>query len=126
MTLLQVICGLGPLPPMKNSGYAYGTAFYFVIVIVITSCIGQETAEGPFGLRVKLPPAHRLPHTPKNSHCPFNCLTSSKETVNTNFLVFGLTQLGIVPEPTTSVAFIVVTSFNTQSARNPYSTLFLI
>ena len=33
-----------------------------VIVIVITfyspSCLGQETAKGPFGLRVKLPPAH--------------------------------------------------------------------
>ena len=32
------------------------------IVIVITfyspSCLGQETAKGPFGLRVKLPPAH--------------------------------------------------------------------
>ena len=31
-------------------------------VIVITfysrSCLGQETAKGPFGLRVKLPPAH--------------------------------------------------------------------
>ena len=33
-----------------------------VIVIVITfyspSCLGQETTKGPFGLRVKLPPAH--------------------------------------------------------------------
>ena len=32
------------------------------IVIVITfystSCLGQETVKGPFGLRVKLPPAH--------------------------------------------------------------------
>ena len=32
------------------------------IVIVITfyspSCLGQETAKGPFGLRVKLPPVH--------------------------------------------------------------------
>ena len=32
------------------------------IVIVITfyspSCLGQETAKGSFGLRVKLPPAH--------------------------------------------------------------------
>ena len=31
-------------------------------IIVITfyspSCLGQETAKGPFGLRVKLPPAH--------------------------------------------------------------------
>ena len=33
-----------------------------LIVIVITfyspSCLSQETAKGPFGLRVKLPPAH--------------------------------------------------------------------
>ena len=33
-----------------------------IIVIVITfyspSCLGQETAKGSFGLRVKLPPAH--------------------------------------------------------------------
>ena len=33
-----------------------------VIVIVITfyspSCLGQETAKGPFGLRVNLPPAN--------------------------------------------------------------------
>ena len=33
-----------------------------VIVILITfyspSCLGQETAKGPFGLRVKLPPTH--------------------------------------------------------------------
>ena len=42
-----------PPPPPR------GTA---QIVIVITfyspSCLGQETAKGPFGLRVKLPPAH--------------------------------------------------------------------
>ena len=33
-----------------------------IILIVITfyspSCLGQETAKGPFGLRVKLPPGH--------------------------------------------------------------------
>ena len=34
--------------------------FFFVIVITFysPSCLGQETAKGPFGLRVKLPPAH--------------------------------------------------------------------
>ena len=34
----------------------------FKIVVVITfyspSCLGQETAKEPFGLRVKLPPVH--------------------------------------------------------------------
>ena len=37
-------------------------AVVIVIVIVITfyspTCLGQETAKGPFGLLVKLPPAH--------------------------------------------------------------------
>ena len=40
----------------------YDEKFWDIIVIVITfyspSCLGQETAKGPFGLRVKLPPAH--------------------------------------------------------------------
>ena len=33
---------------------------HYVIVITFysPSCLGQETAKGPFGLRVKLPPAH--------------------------------------------------------------------
>ena len=38
------------------------TVSVIAIVIVITfyspSCLGQETAKGPSGLRVKLPPAH--------------------------------------------------------------------
>ena len=29
-----------------------------VIAFYSSSCLGQETAKGPFGLRVKLPPAH--------------------------------------------------------------------
>ena len=34
---------------------------YFVIIVIrfySPSCLVQETAKGPFGLRVKLPPAH--------------------------------------------------------------------
>ena len=30
----------------------------FVITSYSPNCFGQETAKGPFGLRVKLPPAH--------------------------------------------------------------------
>ena len=59
------------------------------VVIVITfyspSCLGQETAKGLFGLRVKLPPAHLSTTHDEASHCPFNCWTSSREAVNTNF-----------------------------------------
>ena len=29
-----------------------------LITFYSPSCLGQETAKGPFGLRVKLPPAH--------------------------------------------------------------------
>ena len=37
--------------------------FYLIIIVIVitfysTSCLGQETAKGHFGLRVKLPPAH--------------------------------------------------------------------
>ena len=39
------------------------------------------------------------------SHCLFNCLSSSRKAVNTNFIiVFGLTWPGIKPKCTTSVA----------------------
>ena len=40
-----------------------------IVIIVITfyspSCLGQETAKGPFGLRVKLPPVY---HTRRRLH----------------------------------------------------------
>ena len=38
----------------------YASRYTTVIVITFYSpiCLGQETAKGPFGLRVKLPPAH--------------------------------------------------------------------
>ena len=38
-----------------------------VIVFYSPSCLGQETAKGPFGFRVKLPPAH-LYHTRRRLH----------------------------------------------------------
>ena len=45
-----------------HSFLAWRSAIKGTVVIVITfyspSCLGQETAKGPFGLRVKLPPAH--------------------------------------------------------------------
>ena len=48
------------MDPPKNQFFEWLNII--VIVIVITfyspSCLGQETAKGPFGLRVKLPPAH--------------------------------------------------------------------
>ena len=33
-------------------------SFLIVITFYSPSCLGQETAMGPFGLRVKLPPVH--------------------------------------------------------------------
>ena len=36
----------------------FGKKILIVITFYSPSCLGQETAKGPFGLRVKLPPAH--------------------------------------------------------------------
>ena len=36
----------------------FGKKILIVITFYLPSCVGQETAKGPFGLRVKLPPAH--------------------------------------------------------------------
>ena len=35
-----------------------GVAIVIVITFYSPSCLGQEIAKGPFGLRVQLPPAH--------------------------------------------------------------------
>ena len=40
-------------------------------------------AKGPFGLQVMLPSC--LLHTAEAQHCPYNCWTSSRKAVNTNF-----------------------------------------
>ena len=51
-----------------------------------------------------------LPHMVEASHCPFNCRTSSRKAVNTNFFkVFGLTRPVIEPEPIVSVADVIPT-----------------
>ena len=38
--------------------YFFGKINIFVITFYSPSCLGQETAKGPFDLRVKLPAAH--------------------------------------------------------------------
>ena len=48
------------------------------------SCLSQETAKEPFGLRVKLLPSTCLTHMMEALHCPFNCWKSSREAVNSN------------------------------------------
>ena len=40
------------------SNYLLGSVAQIVITFYSPSCLGKETAKGPFGLRVKLPPAH--------------------------------------------------------------------
>ena len=50
--------------------YNYPAYYNTVITFYSPSCLGQETAKGPFGLRVKLPPAY---HTRRRLHTvPFN------------------------------------------------------
>ena len=81
----------------------------FEIVIVITfyspNCLGQETAKGPFGLRVKLPPAHLC--TTHGGSFTLSLLIAERQAGKLwipIFIVFGLTQPGIEPESTASVA----------------------
>ena len=80
-----------------------------VIVIVITfyspSCLGQETAKWPFGLRVKLPPAHLS--TTHGGGFTLSLLIAERQAGKLwipIFIVFGLTRPGIEPESTASVA----------------------
>ena len=42
----------------KNKRFFYKKMYVIVITFYSPSCLGQETAKGPFGLQVKLPPAH--------------------------------------------------------------------
>ena len=77
-----------------------------MIVIAITfyspSCLGQETAKGPFGLRVKLPPVY---YTRQRLHTvPFNAERQAGKLCIPIFIVFGLTRPGIESESTVSVA----------------------
>ena len=47
-----------PEAEKKTNLAAYLGRFVIVITFYSPSCLGQETAKGPFGLRVKLPPGH--------------------------------------------------------------------
>ena len=44
-----------------------------VITFYSPSCLGQETAKGPFGLRVSCHQPTCLPHSAEASYCPSNC-----------------------------------------------------
>ena len=46
---------------------------YLIITLHLPSCLGQETANGPFGLRVKLPPAHASTTHGGGFTMSFNC-----------------------------------------------------
>ena len=79
-------------------------------IIVITfyspSCLGQETAKGPFSLRVKLPPVQCPPvyHTRRRLHTvPLIAKCQVRKLRIPILIAFGLTRPGIEPESTTSV-----------------------
>ena len=72
------------------------TASVIVIIVItyLSSCLGQETAKGPFSLHIKLPPA-QLPPT----QCRLHTVTligehQSREAVNTNFSSLWLHPTG--------------------------------
>ena len=49
--------GWAPQVPPSEGVEKSGTSSVIVITFYSPSCLGLETAKGPFGLRVKLPPA---------------------------------------------------------------------
>ena len=70
--------------------------------ILFPSCLGQETAKGPFGLQIKLPPAY---HTQRRLHAV--SLIAERQAKKLKIpisTVFGPTQPGIEHEFTVSVA----------------------
>ena len=77
-------------------------------IIVITfyslSCLDRETAKGPCGLGVKLPPAH-LFTTHGGGFTLSLCITERQagKLLIPIFIVFGLTRPRIEPESTVSV-----------------------
>ena len=90
----------------KNNFFHAKICLNDVIVMVITfcssSCLGQETAKGPFGLRVKLPPVY---HTRWRFHTvPLFAERQAGKLWITILMVFGMTRPGIEPESTASVA----------------------
>ena len=86
-----------------KSPYLFVVSKQIVITFYSPSCLGQEIAKGLFGLkRVKLPPVY---HTRRRLHTV--PLTAKRQTTKQwipNLIVFGLTQPGIEPEYTDSVA----------------------
>ena len=69
------------------------------------SCFGQETAKGPFGLRVKLPPAPPVYRTRRRLHTvPLIAERQAGKLWIPIFIVFGLTRPGIERESFASVA----------------------
>ena len=60
---------------------------------------GYHTKRGE-SRSVLFPTVQQINLSACSSHCPFNAAASSREAVNTNFAVVGLTRLGIKPEST--------------------------
>ena len=70
-----------PFPRYDNLDFPWE----IIITFYSPSCLGQETAKGPFGLRVEPPPAHLFTTHGVGFTLFFNCWTSSSEAVNINF-----------------------------------------
>ena len=66
----------------------WGQNIRIVIPFFSPTCLGQETAKGPFGLRIKLPQHACPPHTVEALHGPFLLLSVEQEAVNAHF--YGL------------------------------------
>ena len=72
-----------------------------VIAFYSPSCRGQETAKGPFSLRVKLPSVY---HTRRRLHTvPLIAKCQVRKLRIPIMIVFGLTRPGIEPKSTAPV-----------------------
>ena len=83
---------------------AFSGVLFFVILVIFYSPIylGQETAKGPFGVRVKLPPLY---HTRWRLHyIPFFYAKRQVGYLLISIFTLGLTRLRIEPYSAVSVA----------------------
>ena len=75
-----------------------------VIAFYSLTQLSQETAKGPFDLRVKLPPAHQSITRRRLHTVPLIAERQAGKLWIPIFIVFGLTRPGIELKSTASVA----------------------
>ena len=105
--------------------------YYFSIILYCNyiyspSCLGQETAKGPFGLSSQAAPCSPVYHTWWRLHTvPLIAERQAGKLWIPIFIVFGLTRLGIEPKSTVSVADALSTTWPRYSRLFSFSDYFV-